>query len=77
MAVATLTQAGEAFLGLGDVERAAEAFIDAAWVAHEVRMPLEARALAERGRLLTRSPLLDAFARAALARRLGGTAGME
>jgi hypothetical protein len=76
-AVASLTQAGEAFLALGDVEQAAEAFIDAAWVACEVRLPLEARALAERGRLLTRSPLLEDSERAALLRRLGGTAGLE
>ncbi|MGE0160239.1 MAG: hypothetical protein AB7T31_12585 [Gemmatimonadales bacterium] len=74
-AVLTLMQAGEAFLALGDVERAAEAFIDGAWVATRADMPVEARDLRERGRLLTRSPLLQVEDRTALVRRLGETAG--
>jgi hypothetical protein len=76
-AVASLTQAGEAFLALGDVERAATAFIDAAWVADESDMPAEARELSGRGRLLTHSPLLQGAARTALVRRLGEAAGIE
>jgi hypothetical protein len=76
-AVVSLTQAGEAFLALGDVERAAGAFIDAAWVADEAAMPAEARELSERGRLLTQSPLLEAADRTALTRRLGEAAGSE
>jgi hypothetical protein len=76
-AVASLTQSGEAFLALGDVARAAEAFIDAAWVADEANMPSEARELSERGRLLTQSPLLAAEERTALVRRLGEAAGIE
>lgn len=76
-AVASLTQAGDAFLALGDVEHAAATFIDAAWVAAQASMLLEARALGERGRLLTRSPLLVAEDRTALVRRLGGAPGIE
>jgi hypothetical protein len=76
-AVASLTHAGEAFLALGDVERAAKAFIDGAWVAQSAGMQAEARDLRERGRLLTRSPLLDAAERTALVRRLGEAAGIE
>jgi len=76
-AVTSLTQAGEAFLALGDVERAAEAFIDAAWVADAADMQAEARELSERGRLLARSPLLAAEERTALVRRLGEAAGIE
>lgn len=76
-AVVSLTQAAEAFLALGDVERAAGAFIDAAWVAAEADMGMEARDLSERGRLLTRSPLLAAEDRTALVRRLGGVPGIE
>jgi hypothetical protein len=76
-AVASLTEAGEAFLALGDVEQAADAFIDGAWVANEVDMPVEAQELSERGRLLTRSPLLRVEERTALVRRLGEAAGIE
>jgi hypothetical protein len=76
-AVASLTQAGEAFLALGDVERAAQAFIDGAWVAAQAKMPIDARALGERGRLLTQSPLLAAENRTALVRRLGEVPAIE
>jgi hypothetical protein len=76
-AVVSLTQSGEAFLALGDVGRAAEAFIDAAWVADEANMPAEARELSGRGRRLTQSPLLAAEERTALVRRLGEAAGIE
>jgi hypothetical protein len=76
-AVASLTQAGEAFLALGDVERAAGAFIDGAWVAGEADMPAEAHDLGERGRLLTQSPLLAVEERTALVKRLGEAAGIE
>ena len=54
-AVTTLRRAGEAYLALGDVERAAEAFIDGAWVAGRSGMLSEALTLRERGLLLTRS----------------------
>lgn len=76
-AVVSLTQAGEAFLALGDVERAAEAFIDGAWVANEAGMPTEAHDLSGRARLLARSPLLQFEERTALERRLGEAAGIE
>jgi hypothetical protein len=76
-AVVSLTQAGDAFLALGDVERAAAAFIDGAWVASEADMPIEARDLRQRGLLLTRSPLLRGAARTELVRRLGEAAGIE
>jgi hypothetical protein len=72
-AIASLTQSGEAFLALGDVSGAAEAFIDGAWVAAKWDMPTEAAALGERALLLTRSPILPAEERFALARRLGVT----
>ena len=76
-AVTTLTEAGEAFLALGDVQGAAGAFIDGAWVAAKSDMPEEASALSARARLLTRSPLLPPDDRFALARRLGATPGTE
>ncbi|MEQ1856353.1 MAG: hypothetical protein ABL963_07780 [Longimicrobiales bacterium] len=76
-AVTSLTGAGEAYLALGDVEGAAETFIDAAWVAAKVGMTAEARGLADRARLLTRSPLLEPSARFGLAERLGATPGTE
>jgi hypothetical protein len=69
--VLALTHAGEAFLALGDVEGAAEALIDGAWVATQAGMSTPALALAERARRLTRSPLLQPEERSALARRLG------
>jgi hypothetical protein len=77
LAVTTLTEAGEAFLALGDVERAAESFIDGAWVAMKADMPAAVLELSERARLLSRSPLLEADERFALARRLGPAAGTE
>jgi tellurite resistance protein len=76
-AVASLTEAGEAYLALGDVESAAETFIDAAWVAAQSEMGLEAKESSERAELLTRSPLLEAPARLALVRRLGRAGGIE
>ncbi len=76
-AVVSLTESGEAFLSLGDVQGAAEAFIDGAWVAAQLGMSAEAMVLAERAKLLTRSPLLPADERFALARRLGATPGTE
>lgn len=76
-AVTTLTEAGEAFLALGDVERAAESFIDGAWVAMQAGMSEPAVDLSERARLLSRSPLLHPEERFALARRLGAAAGTE
>jgi hypothetical protein len=76
-AVATLTESGEVYLALGDVERAAEVFIDAAWVAAQAEMGLEAKGLSERAGLLTRSPLLEASERLALVRRLGRAGGIE
>jgi hypothetical protein len=76
-ALVSLTESGESFLALGDVQGAADAFIDGAWVAAQLGMSAEARALADRARLLTRSPLLAPAERFALARRLGVTAGTE
>jgi hypothetical protein len=76
-AVASLTEAGEAFLTLGDVERAAETFIDGAWVATQAGLPAAANVLSERGGLLTHSPLLGASERLALVRRLGMAGGIE
>ena len=76
-ALASLIQAGEAYLARGDVERAAGAFIDGAWVAAAADMPAEANELAERGRLLTQSPLLRVEDRTALVRRLGGVPPIE
>lgn len=72
-AMSSQTQSGEAFLALGDVAGAAEAFIDGAWVAAKSDMPAEAAALGARAHLLTRSPILPTAERFALARRLGVT----
>jgi hypothetical protein len=77
IAVASLTEAGEAFLMLGDVEQAAEAFIDGAWVATQADMAAVAKALSERGSRLTRSPLLGTSERLSLVRRLGAASGIE
>jgi len=75
--VLVLTQAGEAFLALGDVEAAAAALIDGAWVATQAGMSTQALDLAERARRLTRSPLLQPEERSALARRLGAPPSSE
>jgi len=76
-ALVSLTESGEAFLALGDVQGAAGTFIDGAWVATQLGMSAEAVALAERAKLLTRSPLLAADERFALARRLGAAPRTE
>jgi len=69
-AISALRAAGESYLALGDVEQAAEAFIDGAWVAGRSGKMSEAHGLRERGVLLTRSPLLDMQNRMALVQRL-------
>jgi hypothetical protein len=70
-AIASLSRAAEIFLAFGDVEGAAQTFIDAAWVAAQADLGLEAMTLGERAELLTRSPLLRADERTVLVRRLG------
>lgn len=76
-ALLSLTEAGEAFLALGDVVHAAAAFIDGAWVAVQAGMSAEARDLGARAWLLTRSPLLRTDERLTIAGRLGAAPGME
>jgi hypothetical protein len=75
--IISLTQAGEIFLAFGDVEAAAQSFIDAAWVAAQTGMAPEAVELSGRAGLLARSPLLRAAERTALERRLGAEAGLQ
>jgi hypothetical protein len=61
---------------LGDVARAADAYIDAAYIAQEVKDNARARELGRRAQLLTNSPLLSDAQRLALRNRLTGAQGL-
>ena len=57
---------------IGDVARAADSYIDAAYISQELRDPDHARELARRAQLLSASPLLTDVQRAALRARIEG-----
>ncbi len=56
-------------LARGDVEKAAQAYADAAWLANERRHPEEARTLASQAEVLASSPLLSGPQRNGILRR--------
>ena len=65
-----LEHAGQRALAIGDVVGAANAFVDAAWVAGNDGQDNEARALIERAQLLALSPLISHEDRTDIQRRL-------
>lgn len=69
-AAALMTSAAEQAAARGDPSRAAEAYIDAAFIALELRDVVRARDLAARGVLLSHSPLLSEREKDALRRRV-------
>ena len=69
-----MEKAGDRAIRLGDVVTAANAYIDAAVIASELRQGERARELGERAVLLAKSPLLTAEQRGALEYRMTGWA---
>ena len=67
-----MEKAGDRAMRLGDVVTAANAYIDAAVIASELREGDRARDLSERAVLLTKSPLLSEEQRGALMYRMNG-----
>jgi hypothetical protein len=67
-----LEDAGEQALAMGDVVAAANAFVDAAWIAGTAGRGQEARTLAHRAQLLIHSPLITQADRSEIASRLPG-----
>ena len=74
-AIRVLRGAGETALEFGDVETAAEAFLDAAWIAREKGDGLTAKTLAVRAHRLAQSPLIAQFKRAKLLSRINTAEG--
>ncbi|NNF29540.1 MAG: hypothetical protein HKO53_11095 [Gemmatimonadetes bacterium] len=69
-ALRDLQYAGQRALAIGDVVSAANAFVDAAWVAGSDGQGQEARAMIERAQLLVLSPLISTEDRTEIQRRL-------
>lgn len=69
-AIEDFRAAGEQALEWGDVLVAAQAFLDAAWVAAEEERGTEARELAQRAERLSSSPLIQRQERASLLSRI-------
>ena len=69
-ALRDLEYAGQRALAIGDVVAAANAFVDAAWVAGTDGQGREARALVERAQLLALSPLISREDRTEIEKRL-------
>ncbi len=67
-----MEKAGDRAIRLGDVVIAANAYIDAAVIAHELRQGARALELSQRAALLSKSPLLTADQRGALLERMHG-----
>lgn len=67
-----MEQAGDRAIRLGDVMIAANAYIDAALIASELRQGARAHDLGQRAALLTKSPLLNETQRSALLDRMSG-----
>jgi hypothetical protein len=70
--LALMERAAERAVGLGDVISAANAYIDAAIIASELREGAQAKDFSRRAALLTKSPLLDGGQRTALLVRMNG-----
>jgi len=67
-----MEKAGDRAIRLGDVVIAANAYIDAALIANELRQGARALDLSQRAALLAKSPLLDETQRSALLDRMSG-----
>lgn len=65
-----LKEAGEVALAYGDVGAAAEAFLDAAWIARKRGLAPVAQDLLSRAHKLTQSPLLEESQRSVLLSRI-------
>ena len=64
-----MTAAAAQAMARGDVEKAAQAYADAAWVANERKRPEQARTLARQAEALASSPLLSVPQRNGILRR--------
>ncbi|MEX2528824.1 MAG: hypothetical protein WEA09_14430 [Gemmatimonadota bacterium] len=69
-ALSDLKQAGDRALAMGDVNTAAHAYLDAAWIGMQLSRPEVVTEYTHRADLLTRSPLLSADHRAAIQQRI-------
>jgi tetratricopeptide (TPR) repeat protein len=76
-ALATLEEAAERALSLGDVERAAGAYLDAAWLAQTLDDTDAVQRLGTRAEMLASSPLLDDAQRRNILRRFYRTSNEE
>jgi hypothetical protein len=74
-----MTAAAAQAMARGDVEKAALAYADAAWLANERKQPEQARTLAQQSELLASSPLLNEPQRNGILRRFAhaGPTGPE
>lgn len=70
-----LTEAAIQALHRGDLEQAAQAYVDVAWVAQEQGKAAEVRKFGKQAEVLAASPLLDAVQRGAILKRITHTAG--
>jgi hypothetical protein len=71
---AAMEQAADAALAVGDVKIAAEAYLDAAFLAQSVKSTAEVRRFIEKARLLTNSPLLSAEEKVIILERINAAA---
>lgn len=69
-ALSDLRQAGDRALAMGDVNTAAHAYLDAAWMGMQLSRPEVVAEYIHRAELLTRSPLLTAAHREAIQQRM-------
>jgi hypothetical protein len=65
-----LTHAAERALARGDIKAAAQAYLDAAWIAQEQKKPNQVWDLGRRAELLAGSPLLSELDRGAIQQRI-------
>ena len=67
-----MEKAAERAAGIGNVALAADSYIDAAYIAQELREGSRARELAHRAELLANSPLISEVQRASIRSRISG-----
>lgn len=67
-----MEKAAERAAEIGDVARAADSYVDAAYIAQELKEGDRARAFAHRAELLANSPLITETQRAAIRARISG-----
>jgi hypothetical protein len=66
-----MEKAAERAAGIGDVGRAADSYVDAAYIAQELKEGDRARTLARKAELLANSPLITDVQRASIRARIG------